>query len=293
LGWTVAALSRTQPAQVIEGVTYATQIELESAPATFDALIHAAAVRHRHGVPSEIYGPANLALTRDMLALAKRSRIQRFVDISSISVYGWPPRLPINESYPTQPIGPYGRSKAESERLVVESGLPYTIVQPSITYGPGDTNGMIDKMLHMVSRGRFVVPALGNTRVQLVYIDDLARIICLATTDPKALGERFIATYRNPIFVSDLVSLLAQTVRRFIVPVGPPMGFLRLAARGFELLDAAGLWNGEPPLTREKLDTISVDRAYKIDKMRALLGTEPQVGYAEGLRRTAVHMGLR
>jgi hypothetical protein len=48
----------------------------------------------------------------------------------------------------------------------------------------------------------------------------------------------------------------------------------------------------EPPLTREKLATISVDRAYRIERMRALLGTEPQIGYDEGLALTAESLGL-
>ena len=40
-------------------------------------------------------------------------------------------------------------------------------------------------------------------------------------------------------------------------------------------------------MTREKLQTVTVDRAYRIDRMRALLGWEPPTGYEDGLRRTA------
>ena len=291
-GWEVTALCRTVPPQPIAGVRYATEAELTAAPPAVDVVVHAAAVRHRHGVPVEEYGRVNLALTAQVLDLARRSGAKRFVDVSSIAVYGWPSKLPIDESFPFEPVGPYGRSKVEAERLVEQSGLPFAIVQPSITYGPGDTNGMIDKMLRMIAKGVFVLPGVGDTRVQLVYIDDLARIICEATTSEAVLGQRFIATYRDPIYVGDLVGLLAHTVKRWIPPVGPPRGVLRAAARVFEALDRAGLWKGEPPLTREKLDTISVDRAYKIDKMRALLRTEPEIGYAEGVRRTAKALGL-
>ena len=44
---------------------------------------------------------------------------------------------------------------------------------------------------------------------------------------------------------------------------------------------------GEPPVTREKLQTVTVDRAYRIDRMREVLGWEPPTGYAEGLGLTA------
>jgi nucleoside-diphosphate-sugar epimerase len=165
-------------------------------------------------------------------------------------------------------------------------------VQPSITYGPGDTNGMIDKMFRMSARGFFVVPGLGLTRVQLVYVEDLARLILAASATDKTLGEAFICTHRDPVAVGDLVQRMAAIVHRFIWPLGPPTAFLRLSGRAFEMGDALHLWSGEPPLTREKLATISVDRAYRIEKMRRLLDAEPTTSLEEGLRRTAEELGL-
>jgi nucleoside-diphosphate-sugar epimerase len=214
------------------------------------------------------------------------------VDVSSIAVYGWPCELPIDESRPYAPEGPYGESKVQAERMVRASGVPFTIVQPSITYGPGDTNGMIDKMFRMIARGRFIVPGLGATRVQLVFVDDLARIIVQAATTDVALGETFICTHRSPVQVGDLVQRMAGIVHRWIAPVGPPTTLLAVAALPFELVDALRRGSAEPPLTREKLRTISVDRAYSIDKMRRLMGTEPGTSLEEGLRRTAAALGL-
>jgi nucleoside-diphosphate-sugar epimerase len=289
-GWEVTGV-RNASAPGHPSIRWRTLAEVEGARDDYDAIVHAAALRHRHGVPPEDYVRVNLELTRRVVALADRG-VGRLVDISSIAVYGWPRKLPIDESSPDAPIGPYGRSKVESESIVRGAKVPFTIVQPSITYGPGDTNGMIDKMLRMVARGVFVVPGRGRTRVQLVYVDDLAAMVLAAATSPSTIGERFICTYRDPIRVGDLVQLLARTVGRWIPPWGPPRAALRVAARGFEALEASGLWKGEPPLTREKLDTISVDRAYRIDRMRALLGAEPTTGYAEGIRKTAKEMGL-
>jgi nucleoside-diphosphate-sugar epimerase len=175
----------------------------------------------------------------------------------------------------------------------MQAGIPWSIVQPSITYGPGDTNGMIDRMTRLIARHAFVVPGLGRTRVQLVYIDDLARIIVDGAESRAASGRRFICTYKDPIRVSALVRLIARAVGGRVAPVGPPVALLELAARAFEALDALGALRGkEPPLTREKLATISVDRAYDIGTMRRLLGTEPRIGYEEGILRTARAMDL-
>ena len=260
-----------------------------------DVVVHAAALRHRHGVHDSDYGQVNEELTRRALKRAARGAAQRFVLISSIAVYGWPTgaRLPIDESFPADPVGSYGRSKVVTETLVKSAAMPWTIVQPSITYGPGDTNGMIDKMMRMIARHAFVIPGLGRSRVQLVYIDDLARITLDAATAASAAYARFICTYRRPIQVRDLVLTIARVVGGRVAPVGPPTALLSLAARGFEALEKVGAFSGrEPPLTREKLATISVDRAYRIDCLRSLLGTEPHFDYDEGLLRTARALNL-
>jgi nucleoside-diphosphate-sugar epimerase len=264
----------------------------ESGPV--DVVIHAAALRHRHGVAADEYARVNVDLTRRVLDRAARGG-SFLVHVSSIAVYGWPPpsELPIDESFPFAPVSAYGRSKVATAALVTESGVPWTIVEPSITYGPGDTNGMVEKMMRMIARRAFVVPGLGRTRVQLVYIDDLARIVVDAAESRASQGARFICTYREPIRVRDLVQRIASAVGSRIPPVGPPIGLLRAAGRVFEALETLGTFRGaEPPLTREKLQTVSVDRAYRIDRMRRLLGTEPRVGYDEGLALTARALGL-
>jgi len=292
-GHEVTAPYRSPPAGGTALIRWVPWDEWERGDERFDLIVHAAALRHRHGVPTDEYERVNIELTGRVIARAKRAKASRFVYVSSIATYGWPERLPIDETFPLVPIGAYGRSKVETERAVERGGLPFTIVQPSITYGPGDTNGMIDKMMRMIAKNAFVVPGLGRTRVQLVYVEDVARIVLEASALERTVGQRFICTYKDPIRVGDLVRRIARAVQGFVLPVGPPTALLRLAATGIEALERAGAFRGrEPPLTREKLATISVDRAYRIDRMRELLRTEPAVGYDEGLALTARSLGL-
>jgi nucleoside-diphosphate-sugar epimerase len=288
-GIPVVALHRratSPPAQ--PGITWRTFDEFEQDGGSYDALIHVAAVRHRHGVPPEEYGRQNVALTARLLAAA-RGRVGRFVDVSSIAVYGWPPELPIDESRPFAPVGPYGRSKVETERMVRTSGLPYAILRPSITYGPGDTNGMIDKLFRLVKAGRYRLVGRGSSRVQLVYVEDLAHAIAETALRPGLDGAEFICTYRDPISIRALSRLVARIVGRPLPVLGVPLGVARAAGFVFETLERLGFRfpGGEPPVTSEKLQTVTVDRAYRIDRMRGLLGWEPPTSYEEGLRHTA------
>jgi nucleoside-diphosphate-sugar epimerase len=289
-GVPVVALHRRpfEPAE-IPGVTWRTFDEWERRGEPSAALVHVAAVRHRHGVPPEEYGRQNVALTARLLAAAK-GRVGRFVDVSSIAVFGWPRELPIDESRPFAPVGPYGRSKVETERMVRASGLPYAIVRPSITYGPRDTNGMIDKLFRLVKAGRYRLVGSGSSRVQLVYAEDLAHAIAETALRPGLDGDEFICTYRDPITIRVLSSLVAEIAGHPLPALGVPLGVARAAGFAFETLEKLGFRfpGGEPPVTREKLQTVTVDRAYRIDRMRGLLAWEPPTSYQEGLRRTAV-----
>lgn len=262
--------------------------EWERSSEAVDAFIHVAAVRHRHGVPPEEYGRQNVELTARMLASA-RGRVGRFVDVSSIAVFGWPRQLPIDETFPFAPVGPYGWSKVKTEAMVRSSGVPFAIVRPSISYGPGDTNGMIDKLFRLLRAGRYRVVGRGDRRVQLVYVEDLAQGIVEAALRPGLDGAEFICTYRDPMTMAELSRLAGLAAGRPVPLLRVPLMLARAAALVFETLERLHVPfpGGEPPVTREKLQTVTVDRAYRIDRMRSLLGWEPPTGYEEGLRRTA------
>ena len=285
----VVALHRRPAAPpTVPGVAWTSFDEWERGGETADALVHAAAVRHRHGVPPEEYGRQNVALTERLLTGA-RGRVGRFVDVSSIAVFGWPKELPIDECRPFAPVGPYGRSKVRTEQMVRDSGLPFAIVRPSITYGPGDTNGMIDKLFRLLRAGRYRVVGSGASRVQLVYADDLAFAIAETALRPGLDGAEFICTYREPISILRLSTLAGEAAGRPVPSLRVPLPVALAAGVAFEALERLGVRfpGGEPPVTREKLQTVTVDRAYRIDRMRSLLGWEPPTSYEEGLRRTA------
>src|SRR5688572_12341934 len=59
-----------------------------------DALVHAAAIRHRHGEGASAYRASNIDLVETLMR-ACAGRVGRFVFVSSVGVYGFPRDLPI------------------------------------------------------------------------------------------------------------------------------------------------------------------------------------------------------
>jgi len=255
-----------------------------------DAFIHAAAVRHRYGVGLDVYREANVELVA-RAARALHGRGARFVLVSSVGVYGWPSELPVSEKHAFAPRTTYSETKVlAEERLRAigdELGVDFTIVRPSIVYGPGDTNGMLDKMARMIAARRYAVVGRGRNVLHHVFVDDVVDGILLAARHPAASGGDFILAGPETTTLHALSEHVARAVGTRLPPVSVPLLAARGAASGIELATRLGLVFGdrEPPINHEKLDVMTLPIAFDIRKARGALGYAPTVGYAEGVAR--------
>lgn len=265
--------------------------DLVSAPSAYrglDALVHAAAIRHRHGIGPEGYRVANVELVSTLLGAIERTT--RFVHVSSVGVYGFPRELPIDERTPMRPVTTYSQSKLEAEalvrRLAEEAAIPWTIVRPTIVYGPGDHNGMLDKMVRMIRARRYLVVGDGKNSLHHTHVDDMVDGILLAAEHPRAVGDDFIFAGPETITLGRLSALVAEALGVSLFPVHVPLRAARLVASAVDFAGGRGWIRGEPPINHEKLDVMTRSVAFDPAKAMRTLGFVPKVRYAEGIRRT-------
>lgn len=255
-----------------------------------DVLVHAAAIRHRHGADARSYRASNVDLVRDLLRAAA-GRVGRFVLVSSVGVYGFPTELPITEESPFAPRTLYSQTKIEAEKLVASLapslGLPFTIVRPTIIYGPGDTNGMLDKLAAMLRARRYLLVGHGDNTLHHTYVDDVVNgVFTLAATE-AAKDDHFIVAGPETITLRRLSELVARAVGARVPRVYVPIGVARAVASVVDLAAYRGLafTEKEPPINNEKLDVMTVSIAFDPAKA-AGAGFRPAVGYEEGIART-------
>jgi nucleoside-diphosphate-sugar epimerase len=258
-----------------------------------DAIVHAAAVRHRHGVGEAAYRASNVDLVERLVRVAA-GRVRRFVYVSSVGVYGFPAMIPIDESFPYAPVTTYSRSKVEAEGLVrrvaTEVGVEHVIVRPTIVYGAGDTNGMLDKLARMIRAGTYLVVGDGANTLHHTHIDDLVRGLLLAAEAPSAKDEDFVLAGPETITLQRLSELVAKAVGRPLRRPHIPLSVARTIATVFDLAALCGVAfvRREPPISSEKLDVMCRSIAFSAAKARRTLGFAPLVSYEEGIRRTLV-----
>ncbi len=142
-----------------------------------DVVDHTAGLRDRYGIDGATYRAANVELTERTMRAAARAGVRRFVLVSCVSVYGFPPRLPVNEEYPYAPRTMQAATKVEAEmrakRAAHELGIDLVIARPSIIYGPGDRHGMIVKMGALMRARAYRIVGNGETVLHLAHIDDI------------------------------------------------------------------------------------------------------------------------
>ncbi len=122
-------------------------------------------------------------------------RISHVIYVSSDAVYGDAPPLPITERAPLDPSCLYGAAHLGRELMLREAcaaaGVAYTIVRPTILYGPGDTHGNYgpNRFFRTAPHGTITLFGAGEERRDLLFVDDAA-----------ALLERVVATRTTGVF---------------------------------------------------------------------------------------------
>jgi nucleoside-diphosphate-sugar epimerase len=134
-------------------------------------------------------------------------------------------------------------AKLSAEKSVQTSGIPWTILRPSIVYGPGDH--YFSRLAQMVKAGP-VVPVLGDGRALSapIHVDDLAQIIAAALSDPRGANALLDACGPDTLSTNAILDLLMSVLRQRRPIVHLPVGAMNAIAAGFlERLP-------KPPLTR-------------------------------------------
>lgn len=151
--------------------------------------------------------------TRRLIEAAKSAGVERIVHVS------------IANPSADSPLG-YYRGKAELEQAVIDSGLAYTIVRPTVIFGDEDI--LINNIAWFVRRFPvFGIPGDGRYRIRPIYVEDMARIMAEAVDAPgnavmDAVGPE---TYT----FEELVRLIARSIGRSVHCVHVPAGLAYLA----------------------------------------------------------------
>lgn len=201
-------------------------------------------VRFNHGRVS-----FDLAVKNSMILFeaARAAGVERIVHISITNPSSFSPL-------------PYFRGKALVEQALMNTGLSYAIVRPTVIFGGDDI--LINNIAWIARRFPvFPLPERGLYRIQLVSVEDVARICVEAGQEAEDLVLE--ATGPEVYTFGDLVGLIASAVgaRSRIVSVPLPVAIA--------LSKIVGLATKDLVVTRQELKGLIAELA---------VGTPPSLG---------------
>jgi nucleoside-diphosphate-sugar epimerase len=250
-----------------------------------DAIIHLAAAQHEAEAPESHFRKVNVEGTRNLLTLAVATDVRRFVHGSTIGVYGHATHGVLDEASPLAPDNPYGRTKAEAERVVHEfrERLETVIVRISETYGPADLRLL--KLFRAIQRGRFITLGDGRNERQLIYVDDLCRALLAAAQAPEAVGQTLILAGSERLTTDEMIAAIGSALGKSPASRHIPLWPFDVAAAVCETcLPPLGL---KPPIHRRRLDFFRKSFRFSTERASTVLNFRPEVPFSDGAQRTA------
>ncbi|MFL5624154.1 MAG: SDR family oxidoreductase [Ktedonobacteraceae bacterium] len=152
-----------------------------------------------------------VANTKILFNAAKEAGIQRIVHIS------------ITNPAETSPL-PYFKGKAILEQALIDSGLAYSIVRPTVIFGSEDI--LINNIAWLMRRfPLFPIFGSGAYKLQPIYVEDMADLVVKAG---QAMGNSIIDAVGPDIFTfEELVRLIARVLQRKVLftHISPRLAF--------------------------------------------------------------------
>jgi uncharacterized protein YbjT (DUF2867 family) len=171
----------------------------------------------------------------------------------------------------------YHKTKWQAEELVRASGLPYTILRPSLIYGQGD---QFTLRLAEIIRRSPVLPVIGSgkSKVQPIAIDDVVSCIVKAVSSDAFFNESYEIGGPEQLTYEEVTRAIAGAMGVTHPAIHVPMLFMRPMARVLETVLP------KPPVTTDQLIMLREDNVCSMRDIREVFGIEP-IKFQEGIKK--------
>ena len=247
-------------------------------------LIHAAALSSPWGKYEE-FEKANLHTQQNLIASAKKNWLNKFVFISTPSMYfEMKHKFTIRESdpLPSKFINAYAETKRLAEIELEKSTIPYVILRPRALTGRGDTV-IMPRLIRAYDEGRLKIIGDGKNTADLTSVANVADAIVLALkAEGKGINNTYNITNGLPVKLWDSIANVLRKLGKEPPKKKVPFGIVKLVAQGMEL--KSKLTNmREPALTKYGVGTLAKSLTMDISKAKELLGYTPKVSTEEAI----------
>jgi NADH dehydrogenase len=202
------------------------------------------------------YEETNVQGTKNVIQAAKEAGVRRIIEISGLG------------TRPDKP-GTYMEGRFLAEKMLKESGLDWTIIQPSVLFGK---DAPFIKGLADLIRTTPVVPLIGGgkTLFQPIYVEDVVTIIMYVLEEPERTKNKTY-TIGGPAYISftQVIDVLLQTMQKSRLKAPTPTALVGVGAAMMEAVLP------KPPLTKAAMTLFTFDNTTDLNSVERDFGFTP------------------
>ena len=222
-----------------------------------DTVIHAAFITADHKQSSgNHYYETNVQGTGNLIKAAQAAGVRRVIEISGLG------------THPDRP-GTYMQGRFEAERMVKESGLEWTIIQPSVLFGKG---APFIKGLTDLIRTSPVVPLIGGGKIQFqpIYVEDVVTVILKVLQEPERTNQKTY-TIGGPEYYTftQIINALLGAMHKSRIKAPAPTTLVGVGAAVMEAVLP------RPPLTKAAMTLFTFDNVTDLHSVERDFGFMP------------------
>lgn len=230
---------------------------LQKAVQDVDTIIHAAFVTADHkALSGNFYEETNVHGTSNLIAAAKAANVKRIIEVSGLG------------TKPDKP-GSYMEGRYLAEKILIDSGLDWTILRPSVIFGK---DAPFIKGLTDLLRSAPVAPLIGGgkTLFQPIYVEDVVTILLKVLAEPTRTSRQIYTIGGSEYYsFSQIYDLLLQNMGKTRLKVYAPTPLVGIGAAVMEAVLP------RPPLTKAAMTLFSFDNTTELDSVERSFGFTP------------------
>lgn len=289
-GWRVRVLSRkigtNQKIDWVKG-DIADQEIIAKATRRVDIIFNLAGTLPHHHAPDKIYLDTNVKGVENILKACLKEKVKRLIHVSTVGIYGQTGEGMVDERSKWHLDSIYAKTKAKGEKIVMDYcqkyRIPTVIIRPTIGYGPHDVRPGFLTLFRLLKKGLLVPLGDGRNFFHTIYVENLVDALILASYKREAVGEDFIIGDDPCPMMKDIWQEMEKITGVKLLSFFLPMILIKGLARFGDILLSIGL---PAPIYSQRINFLTENRRYSIEKAKKILGYKPKVNLSEGLKKT-------
>jgi NADH dehydrogenase len=251
-----ASILPADKVELVQGAT--TQPEtLNGALQGIETVVHTAFMTaDKKQTPTDHYEETNVGGTSNLILAAKAAGVKRMIELGGLG------------TKPDKP-GSYMQGRYLSEKMLMESGLDWTIIRPSVLFGKDASfiKGLVD-LIHTSP----ILPLIGGGTImfQPIYVEDVVTVLMNVLEDPERTNGK-IYTIGGPEYYSftQVFNELLKALHTNRLKVYAPTPLVAIGAAVMEAVLP------KPPLTKAAMTLFSFNNTTDLNSIERDFGFKP------------------